>query len=429
MTLGKVIKAVKTQTRWLEGSGQTTAQANHLAISNAVTELAGELVDAGVITVPATPKPPAAEPTSDVPIDTAGVTEWPDRPDAYNLPNALDEVAQRWAGENLPPVVDVFVGGDFGSMALGESGWTDANKYDPDWLGDSKLRIISYKEKKTIYTAEDNTLIVRPTSKWSGKVEFHNWRIQCGKRNLIDAGIYGTTQLIPCEVGFFDCDWIDGPEPCVRPGSFNQASVTAVRVNIKCPTALEHAFYLRNPHGDSLAYQVNIDGIGAQAWQEVSRRSEGPQMERATTRIIECDFTNFHKNPGRSSYCITLAGTGRDFYMADTRIEDLDLSDGLYGAFVSYNGGNKGYKLPSGKDNGRIEILGSEFNFGPGSRDLASFRDCEELIVRGCAWNSANGRPVKIENVSKYDWGNNTGDTDLFTSDGSMPVSKDRVTL
>lgn len=420
-TASQVVKAMKDHHKWLMEQnvspvGAVLASAS--AANIAFVEHINELVANDLWTIPATPKPPEPKPTGDLPVNVDPVTEWPEQADGLTDAAALVAVANRWRNRTVPPVVDVFVAGDSGGgLALGEQGWVDAWRYDPDWLGNSKLRIIGFKQKRLIRTAGENTIIVRPTPKWAGKVEFHNFTIEAGSRNLIDAGRYGSQTLSPVEVGFFDCDWVDGPKPCVRPGSFNQTQLTAARVNITCPTALEHAFYGRNLYRDWVFYEVHVDGIGAQGDQEVERKSEGPNMARGTTHIIDCSFKNFHKDDGRAGSCLTFTA-GRDTRIVRTLIEDLDESDDVYGAIVAYDGGGKGYKLPSGQTNGKIEIVDSTINMGAGNRDLASFRDAEELIVTGTSWNSANGKPVSIENVLKGQWSGNSGNVRVFLDSG-----------
>ena len=226
-------------------------------------------------------------------------------------------------------------------------GWTPLTEVDP-WWGPATLSLLGHPAGTIIEPIHDlpwgQSLAVFPGDGWEGRVHFRDLTIQASGNNAVLVGHYGTQSLNPLfDVSFFDCSFVDHPNPdvrCLQPVSANQTQISFYRCTWNLPNSIEHAVYNRNPLGLCVMEDCVVLACGAQVWQEVSRPSEGPFYPGGVTTLRGNHFEGYHRDPSRSGSAITLAGTGRDFWMIENVVLDVDRPQGeeSHGGFVAWDG-------------------------------------------------------------------------------------------
>jgi len=374
---------------------------NQQAIDAKTTALVGELIMADVYSLPAVAKPVEPEPNTrePLPIDTERV-QGGGKVNGTTMHRCIILTSVRpgdYFDVHLPA-------GRVKGCSIGALNWGDLDRTLPFW-GDQTIRIIGHPDGTTITEASQYTIAAQNHPGWCGKVHYCNLDIETSPRNLFNGNVYGNMKFEPIEVRFIDCNLIEGERDCLRPISLNQASVALVRGTAKLPGADEHLIYSRGVHKHIIIHEHELDGVGAQWIQAVSRRSEGPQLDRGNIYLYDSQAHDYGRTPGRSGSAVTLAGSNCNLHMDNVTMTDKDGSS--HGAIVAYDGDGKSYLLPSGKTNGHIKINDLTVDQSDMDRSVAKFEDQESLVVTDSGWWAPN-REIRIVGDNIH-WSGNKG--------------------
>jgi len=354
------------------------------------------------------------------------------------LVHALDEAKSRNLNPKSGDVIHVYTQPYTGlGLAVGVVGWTPGIKYVP-WWGAATLVLHGTGLDTSIIQPNGNAGFgtswqVGPTSAWEGRMVLVGFRIICSGANAIGGGAYGDQNKRPLQfIRFVGCDIVDGPNPCTRPVSMNQASIVLVRCLWNCYASKEHAVYSRNPVGPGGMIDCVVDGVGGQIWQEVARPSEGPTYPSDMTLLDNLDARNYHQDPGRAGSGVTQAGSGRKFKVRGGVLRDIDRSpstppsrgSGLqsFGAHVSWTGGVSNFRpLPGGFANDECVYEDVDIVHKDGSRALMTLGSVGNVQVTGCGIWGEKGVSVIPNSGSDALLG------DLLISDCNTAATRKRI--
>jgi hypothetical protein len=316
---------------------------------------------------------------------------------------ALDEAKKEHAGKTFTEadVIHVYTQPYNGlGLGIGATGWTPLISYAP-WWGAALLVLHGQGADQSIIQPNGgggwgSSWGFEPHPGWTGRMVLVGFKLIASGGNAISGGLYGSQTENPLrELHIVASEFWDGPERCTRPVSLNQASITFHRCKARLPKSKEHFCYSRNPYGPAGMNDCDIDGLGAQPWQEVARPSEGPTYPVDETVITGLVARHYHQDAGRAGSAVTQAGSGRIFRVKDSTFVDVDRSEenppawgsGLqsYGCHVTYTGGMDNFRpLPGGFANKGVYYENVDFVHKDPNRTLVTFNSVETVRMTGC---------------------------------------------
>lgn len=351
-----------------------------------------------------------------------------------DVPNEVVELVQRaraaWV-PGTPALVINLPAGDVHAFTLGVRDRRD--EVDVRFLGNALLQVRGSPHGTRVLPLHDEdgwgaTIQLQTDGVWGGRVYFEQLDLLASGGNVVatSSNWGSTSSRTPYkDVRFVECQFFDHPLErvhCIRPISANHAAVSAFRCYVDMPRSREHWIYSRNPYNADTWIEGNqVDAVGGQVLQYVSRPSEGPSYGRSTVHVRGNLFRGYHRCGDRAAYALTIAGSGQDWVLEDNVVMDLDppafWNGQTGGALVAWDGGTfwtpdglpvTGEHAPGVHANGRVRVVGNVFVQPNSNRPVVALQDAEEVEFRG---NAVYGRNVELwqGNVGLLAWAGNDG--------------------